>query len=220
MKELSVFVDESGDFGSESHYYLLSFVLHDQSAPIIRPIQNLTEHIKQSIQDDTVAIHSYPLIRREGIYKDFLLTDRQKLFDSLVAFMRRCKLHTKTIIINKKHISNSEKLEGEISFQVNEFLNDYRTFFNKFDRIIVYYDRGQKQISKILFSAFLDNFDNVDVRVVKPSDYCLFQVADLTCTLEILDAKKPNLTKSEISFFGNIRRLKKNYLKVLYSKRL
>ena len=37
MKELSVFVDESGDFGEfESHapYYIISLVLHDQKIDI------------------------------------------------------------------------------------------------------------------------------------------------------------------------------------------
>jgi len=37
MKELSVFVDESGDFGpSEYHspYYIVTLVFHDQSADI------------------------------------------------------------------------------------------------------------------------------------------------------------------------------------------
>jgi hypothetical protein len=30
MRELSVFADESGDTGSESKYYLLTLVFHDQ----------------------------------------------------------------------------------------------------------------------------------------------------------------------------------------------
>lgn len=31
MKELSIFIDESGDVGSCSDYYLVAFVFHDQS---------------------------------------------------------------------------------------------------------------------------------------------------------------------------------------------
>jgi len=37
MKELSVFIDESGDFGESkdnSAYYLVTFVFHDQSIPV------------------------------------------------------------------------------------------------------------------------------------------------------------------------------------------
>ncbi|MDO5427017.1 MAG: DUF3800 domain-containing protein [Coriobacteriia bacterium] len=220
MKELSVFVDESGDFGRNSQFYLLSFVLHDQSNKIEKPVQYLKNTIARSLQNDDIAIHSYPLIRREGIYNSISINDRRTIFNSIVAFMRYCRINTKTITVNKKHVSTSIKLEEEITQQVNSFLTESFNYFSKYGKIIVYYDRGQKQITKLLFNTFLDYFDNVDFRLVRPSDYYLFQVADLTCTLEALDAKLPNLSNSEKAFFGSIRRLKKNYLKVLYSKRL
>ncbi|MDO5329787.1 MAG: DUF3800 domain-containing protein [Coriobacteriia bacterium] len=220
MKILSVFVDESGDFGTNSKYYLLSFVFHNQTNKIEKPIQYLKNTIVQSSQKETNAIHSYPLIRREGIYKNIKLTDRKSIFNSIVAFMRYCKIQTKTIAINKKHVSSSDQLAKSIEHEVNNFLDNDKKFFQSYDKIIVYYDQGQKQITKILFNTFLDNFNNVDFRVVKPQDYYLFQVADLTCTLEMIDLKKPALSNSEKIFFGSMRDLKKNYLKVLYKKRL
>lgn len=52
---------------------------------------------------------------------------------------------------------------------------------------------------------------------MRPSDYRLFQVADMICTLELLVAKAEDgsLSKSEREFFGGMRDLKKNYLKPL-----
>ena len=44
MKELSVFVDESGDFGTydkRTPYYILSLVLHDQSIDITEDLMAL-----------------------------------------------------------------------------------------------------------------------------------------------------------------------------------
>ena len=38
MVEISVFADESGEVGTESKYYLLTLVLHEQNKPIITPI--------------------------------------------------------------------------------------------------------------------------------------------------------------------------------------
>ena len=38
MRELSIFIDESGDFGSYEHhcpYYLMTLVFHNQSDPIV-----------------------------------------------------------------------------------------------------------------------------------------------------------------------------------------
>ena len=55
------------------------------------------------------------------------------------------------------------------------------------------------------------------VRRVRPSDYRLFQPADMICTLELLSVKvdENSLSKSEQEFFGGVRNLKKNYLKPL-----
>ena len=53
-----------------------------------------------------------------------------------------------------------------------------------------------------------------------PSEYRLFQAADLLCTMSLIRLKLENnlFSKSEMAFFGNIRDLKKNYLKPLSKK--
>ena len=57
-------------------------------------------------------------------------------------------------------------------------------------------------------------------RKVMPKDYKLFQVADLLCSLKLVSLKMENnmFSKSEMMFFGNLRDLKKNYLKPLQKK--
>ncbi len=59
------------------------------------------------------------------------------------------------------------------------------------------------------------------MRKVMPSNYRLFQVADLICTFELISLKNDNhiLSKSEEVFFGSIRDMKKNYLKPLSKKK-
>ena len=58
------------------------------------------------------------------------------------------------------------------------------------------------------------------IRKVIPSEYKLFQATDLICTLTLVKLKLETnmLSKSELTFFGNIRDLKKNYLKPLSKK--
>ena len=49
-KILSIFIDESGDFGkfdSKNPYYYVSLVLHDQSIDITENIKNLEEQGKK-----------------------------------------------------------------------------------------------------------------------------------------------------------------------------
>lgn len=55
-----------------------------------------------------------------------------------------------------------------------------------------------------------------------PSDYRLFQVADMICTFELLKLKIENnsFSKSERIFFGSLNDLKRNYLKIVKRKEI
>ncbi len=51
MKELSIFVDEFGDFGEtddKQSYYIVSFVFHDQGNDISEEVKHLEKSITQS----------------------------------------------------------------------------------------------------------------------------------------------------------------------------
>ena len=86
MKELSVFVDESGDFGEyEKHapYYIITMVLHDQSVDISEQIWKLNEALKNMGYGNEQAIHTEPLIRRETPYRYFQPNERRAIFSKL-----------------------------------------------------------------------------------------------------------------------------------------
>ena len=71
MKELSIFVDESGDFGEyEIHapFYIVTLVFHDQSIEIAENINLLNNKIRDSGLPD-YPIHAGPIIRREYEFK-------------------------------------------------------------------------------------------------------------------------------------------------------
>lgn len=49
MKELSIFIDESGDFGEylpHAPYYIISMVMHDQQYPIDGIVNKLNDELK------------------------------------------------------------------------------------------------------------------------------------------------------------------------------
>lgn len=72
MKELSIFVDEFGDFGEyENHapYYIITMVLHDQTIDISTNLNTLNVALRQMGYGDEQAIHTEPLIRREKPYQ-------------------------------------------------------------------------------------------------------------------------------------------------------
>lgn len=48
VKELSIFIDESGDYGEYQHhspYYIISMVFHDQSILIDDPVRKLNREL-------------------------------------------------------------------------------------------------------------------------------------------------------------------------------
>ena len=95
-------------------------------------------------------------------------------------------------------------------------------FWKSFDKVVIYYDNGQVELTKILNSVFNTLYTQVEFRKVKPVDYKLFQIADLICTLELLaeKAETNTFTRSELEFFDNVRNFKKNYLKHIRKKAL
>lgn len=214
---LSVFIDESGDFGPyETHapYYLVSLILHDQTIDISNNIKLFDTHLLY-LGHKNHAIHTGPLIRRESTYKNDLIEQRKRLFHALFHFARKLPFYYFCIKIKKSEcpnvISLTKKIEKELEI---ELLKNQR-FWNVYDTIIIYYDNGQIELTKILTSVFHKFYSHVEFRKVHPVDYKLFQIADLICTME-LPAEKAlhnSFTKSELEFFDNIRDFKKNYLK-------
>ena len=124
--------------------------------------------------------------------------------------------------MNKAECSDSIQLTAKLSRKIATQLRDNLDYFNSFDNIIVYYDNGQNELTKILISIFNALFVNVEFRRVKPSEYKLFQVADLICTWELLSlkAKDKAFSKSENEMFGSAREFMKNRYKLIQKKKL
>jgi hypothetical protein len=89
VAELSVFVDESGDFGPDSDYYVLALVLHDQSQSIAGPTARLAEELAVSGLNTKWAIHTGAAIRGEDVYRGIPFRERKREFNRLFAFARR-----------------------------------------------------------------------------------------------------------------------------------
>lgn len=81
MKELSVFIDESGDFGAyepHSPYYIITMVFHDQDSLIETAVMNLEEELSY-INLRNHCIHSGPLIRKEEDYIYMDVMERRRV---------------------------------------------------------------------------------------------------------------------------------------------
>lgn len=217
MKELSVFIDESGDFGEyelHSPYYIVTMVFHDQSTSISSALDYLETELSR-LPLHNHCIHTGPIIRKEENYSLMSIPERRRIFNKMVAFIRQVDIRYKCFCVEKKHIDNVIEQTGKLSKLISSFIRDHYSEFLNYDVVKIYYDNGQIELNKILSSVFNVMLPVVEFRKVVPSQYKLFQVADLICTMYLLRIKmeKKQLSNSELAFFGNIRDLKKNYLK-------
>lgn len=223
-KELSIFVDESGDFGEydfHSPFYILSLVLHDQDIDINEQLRHLEDKLT-FLGWPNHCIHAGPIVRQEEDYKEFGYKERQKILMTLMSFIRHVDIKYTSLYVEKKHIDDPVIAVGKLSKQLSSIIKSHMDMFTNYDVIKVYYDNGQTEITKMLSSVFNIMLENVEFRKVYPSNYRLFQVADLVCTLTLTELKMNNkiLSKSERNFFNDERTLKKNYLKPLLDKKL
>ncbi len=222
LKELSVFIDESGDFGDysfHSPFYIITMVFHNQDVDIQEKITHLDTELSY-LGLNNLCIHTGPIIRKEEIYKNMDVIERRRIFNKMMAFIRSINIQYKCFYIEKKHITDSVEATGKLSKQISQFIKDHYNDFLEFDDVKVYYDNGQVEVSKLLSSVFNALLPNPILKRVMPADYKLFQAADFICTMKLVSLKLENnlFSKSEINFFGNTRDLKQNYLKALKKK--
>ena len=220
MKTLSIFVDESGDFGpyeKHSPYYIFSLVLHDQDNDIGPGILHLENKLSDLGLKRSHYLHVGQIIRREEEYQYDTVHQRRKYLNALIAFCRGANIKYTSFVAEKRLNSDAIALTIALSKQLAGFLRDNLAFFQGYDRVIIYYDNGQTELTRILASMFSTTLSMVEFRKVIPSDYRLFQVADMCCSLELIKLKmaRNELSAGEWVFFGSKRDLNKNYLKPL-----
>lgn len=146
--------------------------------------------------------------------------ERRHIFNKTIAFIRQIDIRYKCFYIDKKHISDVVEASGKLSKLISQFIRDNYNEILGYNDVKIYYDNGQVEVRKILSSVFNALLPNPVFKKVLPKEYKLFQVADLLCTLKLVELKMNNnmFSKSEEIFFGNMRDLKKNYLKPLKKK--
>ena len=223
MSYLSVFVDESGDFGDyqpHSPYYIVSMVLHDQEQSIEAMVKKLDQELQYLGYKPDYVVHTAPLIRGEQENRLVQPNKRRAAFTKLFYFTKQAPIQFKTFVFDKKQFENVLKLEASMAREMSRFIRENLAYFQEFDNVILYYDNGQHELNRILNTLFATELSEYDVRRVLPKDYKLFQAADLMCTLKLLELKCDHgtLTKSEELVFHSKRELRKDFIKPLQKK--
>ena len=224
---LSIFVDESGRFkfpDSESPYYIVSLVLHDQRVPIDTLISNLDRHFSE-MHLSNLCFHAGPLIRQKNAFAAMDWSFRNKIFRRMLAFASKLDFSFHCLTVVKRFVDSREKVVARLQ-------NDMMQFFDRLaqspigvNRIKIYYDCGQTPVTNLLHKTFRDRAGlSIEfAQAVKPERYRLFQLADMIATLKLVELKILNgepMTESEYKFFGGPRNFKRNYLRFVKGKEI
>ena len=221
---LSCFIDESGDFGPNDYrapYYYVAMVLHDQAEEITDKITGMEERAA-NLGFPHHAIHTGPLIRREKTYANDQMETRKHLFNVLYFFTVHLPIRYFCVSVRKSECSDNIQQTAKLSRRITDEIKAHEDYWRSFDKIVVYYDNGQTELTRIITSVFNSLFSNVEVRKARQVDYKLFQVADLICTMEMLGEKAEHnaFSNSETEFFESINKFRKDYYKKVKVKEL
>ena len=224
MKELSIFIDESGDFGEVSEkpaYYLVTLVFHNQKNEIDSNVKKLETSIK-SAGFDFEYIHTGPVIRREDVFTNLSIDERRKLLFKMLNFIMGSPISYETVVVDRKESPDKISLSGKLGREISKIIEKHSSFFEEYEKIIVYYDNGQVELGVILNTVFSIHFSNVEFRKAEPQKYRLLQAADFICSMELLKIKKEQnrLSKSEQKFFYKPQELKKTFFQSIRKKKL
>lgn len=223
MRELSVFIDESGDIGTGSEYYLLTLVFHNQSDDIDSWLSSYEQaRTASNLPKDT--FHFTPVLRGHAPFDSMGNSTRKRLLSRFRYFVERLPFKYVCLSYEKRRFSNTADLQAKMQRDIERLIRDNLVFFQEFDVVKVYYDNGQSIVSTSIHGAISAALfeDAVVYRNIKPNRYRLFQVADYICGIELaaIRYERNQAGSTEERFLGSWKDFRQNYLKKLRRHRL
>ena len=149
IKEVSVFVDESGSFEPDeesSRYYIVCFVFHDQNDDISPWVSQLESFLESIGLDARHCVHVGPLVRREGEYAAMLRETRQAIFRKMAAFVRKSPITYRCFSIDKHFDSRDAAVHDHLLQDITRFLISRSDEINAFDKVKIYYEAIHKLV--------------------------------------------------------------------------
>ena len=196
---MSVFVDESGEYGHESKHYLVTFVFHDQAEDVLDIIGRYERSLLLADLPN-IPFHAPPLMNGHDDYRDMTMATRKRLLASFYAMLQSMPARYRTLSYVKSAIVDEATLESRLSGDIMALLVGGLSYFPSFDRAKIYYDGGQQAVSKALSESF---------ERVLSSEAVMFRLAGAD-----------EQTSTDEKVFGGVGACKRNYLKKVRRMRL
>ena len=157
VKEVSVFVDESGTFDPDveaSRFYLVCMVFHDQAKSIADNVQRLNGALAELGLPEDHAVHAGPLMRWESPYRNYEGPKRRTIFSRMMSFIRRSEITYHCFCVDKRTVDDYEGLRKRLVREITTFLTAKMEDLIAYDKLKIYYDNGQSDVLSILQEGF------------------------------------------------------------------
>ena len=198
-------------------------VLHEQSDDISQII-SLYEGDLRTKGLPNIPLHTSPLMYSKDDYAGMDIQDRKRLLQSFFTMLQHMPIRYHTFSYKRSELCDGAALEIRMKRDVVNFIFDNLGYLQKFDKVKVYYDSGQRVVTKALHDAveYTLSTEVVMYKNGSPKDYRLAQAADLICALELaaLRFEAGETAKTYNRFFGTYGYFKKNWLKKIRRKLL
>lgn len=109
MPEISLFVDESGESGTESKYYLLTLVFHEQDSSIDKQIE-LYENALHDKGLPDIPPHTSPLLNGHDDYQGMGIQDRKHLLQASFTMLQHTPIMYHTFSYEKSDFKSDTTL--------------------------------------------------------------------------------------------------------------
>lgn len=237
MSTINIFVDESGDFGLlgddliktnhnfQDNYYIISVLFHDNEST---DLHEQFSCLNQSCYDFEEAgmnyIHLSSLLRRETpIEKSFNPDETRRLFLAFANFVKYSDINIAIIVLDKRKVKNQNEFERFFIDRFNDIFINNHSLFSKYNKVKIFYDRGQNWVNNIIRKSMNSCFKEVvDKGKIQQKDYRLLQVCDFLCTTELVKIKKENgkSSKTESLVFNKNKFFRDRILKPIRKRRI
>ena len=221
-QELDIYIDETGDsspYCIENPLYIISFVCVEPTDQNVNSIQSFQQKLSGHNGGDHF-IHTGNLVRKEHPYKELTIQERQSLFGCMFFFSKKARFRYFNAVIDKK--SHQEKpLCERASAGLVHTLESHKGYLGNFSIVRVHYDGGQAFLSDAISASCRSILPNWEYITTKQEESPFMQLADMLGFMELIwhKANQGSLTKSDVLFFGKKRKIHKDYIKFLETKK-
>lgn len=228
MGKVGIYVDESGNFGDlndSARYCMLALVFCEEDHVDFNAHKAYADAIfRLGADPDSMVFHTSPLIRQEEQFSAMSRNMRGKIFYQMLSFVRKSILGFRCFAVDTRYVSSKEQIVHNLRTEIAAFVSGNNDRFSKCDEALLYYDAGQKEVTRIL-----DVLGEVCACKVSPvpgvrqQNEVFLQVADFICTIKLMEMRLAAgipFNPSEKKFFGTPRDFKRNVFRKISDKEI